>query len=117
MRLVGMCGMLLMLGGLGDCATAPPPNQAAEADAAACTAQADATYNAQNYDQLSRTSQNGLYFAPTPNHVFDAQQQGSLHVRDSQITACEAHGGAGGSGGGDASYAAPLVTPHIVPNQ
>ncbi len=113
MRLIGTCGLVLALGGLAGCAAAPPPSQAAAADAAACTAQADAAYNAQNYDQLSRTGQNGLYYAPMPNHVFDAQQQGALHVRDSQITDCEAHG----SGGATASYAAPLVTPHIVPNQ
>jgi hypothetical protein len=117
MRLIETCGIIFGMAWLAGCAAGPPPSRAAEADAAACTAQADATYNAQNYDQLSRTSQNGLYFSPTPNHVFDAQQQGALHVRDSQITACEAHGGAGGSGSATASYAAPLVTPHIVPNQ
>ena len=98
-----------MLAALAACAQ-PPPSPAAEAEAAACTTQADAAYNAQNYDSLARTSQTGLYFANTPNHVFDAEQQGALHQRDSAITACESQG----NNGLRPAIGAPLVTPHIV---
>jgi hypothetical protein len=95
---------------LAGCAPQPAATPAEQAEASACTAQADAGYQANNYDALSRTSQNGLYFAPTPNHAFDSQRMGSLHVRDSQITACEQNGS-------DAGAIAPgtqIVTPHIV---
>jgi len=98
---------------LAGCAYGPPPTAAQQADASACTAQADATYNAQNYDALSRPSQNGLYFSQRPNHVFDAQTQGAVHQRDSQITDCEEHGN---SGTDPSAFAAPLVTPHIIAN-
>jgi hypothetical protein len=93
---------------LGGCAIAPPPSQADQANLATCTAQADATYNAQNYDQLSRTSQNGLRYSATPNHVFDAQQLGSLHERDDQITDCVNNGT-----GGTASAALPGPAPAV----
>ncbi len=95
---------------LAACATPAPPSASSEAEASACTAEADASYNSQNFDALSRTSQNGLLFAATPNHVFDSQRMGSLHARDRQITDCEAHGqDAGGIAAGT-----PIVTPHIV---
>jgi hypothetical protein len=87
----------LWLSGLAGCA-APPPSAAEQANLAACTSQADAAYNAQNYDALSRTSQNGLRYSATPNHVFDAQQMGSLHARDSQISDC-VQNGSGAIGG------------------
>ncbi len=77
---------------LAGCAAGPPPTAAENADAAACTQAADAAYEAQNYDELSRTSQTGVRYSATPNHVFDAQRLGSLHVRDSQITDCERNG-------------------------
>ncbi len=101
---------ILAFGAVAGCSYGPPPSPADEADAAACTSAADATYKAQNYEVLSRTGQNGLYFAPTPNHVFDTQQLGAMHVRDSQITSCEQHG----SGAAGAVPSAPLVTPHII---
>jgi hypothetical protein len=97
-----LAGMLAASG----CATSPPPSQADQADLAACTAQADATYDEQNYDQLSRTSQNGLRYSATPNHVFDAQEMGSLHERDDQINDCVDNGTAG-----TASAAAALPGP------
>jgi hypothetical protein len=99
----------LVCGALAGCAASAPETSAQQADDAVCTAQADAAYNAQNVDALSRTSQNGLYFAPTPNHVFDAQRMGSMHVRDSQIEDCEQNGNAGLSVNG-----MPVVAPHIV---
>ncbi len=92
------------------CAAQPPASQADQSEASACTAQADAGYQANNYDALSRTSQNGLYFAPNPNHAFDSQRMGSLHVRDSQITACEQNGNDAGA----IAPGTPIVTPHII---
>ena len=102
--------VLVGLLALAGCAE-PPPDPAAQADASACTAQADAAYRAQDYDSLARTSQTGLYFANTPNHVFDAEQQGALHQRDSAITNCESNG----DNDLRPASGAPLVTPHIVP--
>ncbi len=105
------CLAVLAVIALTGCAAAPPPSQADAADTAACTQAADATYDAQNYEALSRTSQTGVRFSATPNHVFDGQQMGALHVRDSQITDCERNGG-------ETSAALipgpPPVTPHIV---
>jgi hypothetical protein len=95
---------------LAACATQAPPSAAAQANASACTADADAGYAAQNYDALSRTSQNGLLFAPEPNRVFDSQRLGSLHVRDSQITACEQNG----TSANNIAPGTPIVTPQIV---
>jgi len=97
---------------IAGCAAAPPPSPAQQAEATTCTAQADATYKAQNYAELSRTSQAGLLYAPMPNHVFDAQTLGALHVRDSQITDCERNGG---DGSGPGLPGAMPVTPHIIP--
>jgi hypothetical protein len=88
-----------------------PETASQQADDAACTAQADAGYNQATIDEQARTSQNGLLFAPTPNHVFDAERLGAEHTRDSEIARCEANG-AGGSNpqvGG-----VPVVTPHII---
>jgi len=106
----------LAFGLLSACAAPPPPDPAAQADASACTAQADATYNAQNYEQLSRPSQTGLIYTATPNHVFDAQNLGALHARDSQITDCERSGAGSGvpATGATGILAAPVVAPHII---
>jgi len=103
----GMAASALWLAG---CTPPPAANPAQEAEASACTAQADAAYTSENTDALSRTSQNGLYFAPTPNHVFDSQRLGSLHQRDSDITACENNG----NGAGAIAPGTPIVTPHII---
>jgi hypothetical protein len=101
---------VLALGAVAGCSYGPPPTQAEQADAAACTSAADATYHAQNYEALSRTDQTGVRYSATPNHVFDAQQMGAMHLRDSQITSCEQQG----SGTAGAVPSAPLVTPHII---
>jgi hypothetical protein len=92
---------------LASCAAAPP-SPAEQADLDTCTAQANAAYTAQNIDALSRTSQNGLYYAPMPNHVFDSQRMGSLNQRNNQILDCVQNGT------GAAAFSAPLFTPHIV---
>jgi len=92
------------------CATQPPPTPSQQAEAATCTAQADAAYQAQNEDALSRTSQNGLLFAPVPNHVFDSQRQGSLHERDDQITSCEQNGDTAAA----IAPGTPIVAPQII---
>jgi len=105
-----LAGLLAMSG----CAASPPPSQADQANLAACTAQADAAYNAQNYDQLSRTSQNGLLYSPTPSHVFDAQHLGSLHERDDQITDCVNNGTGGTVSASNALPGPAPVAPQII---
>jgi hypothetical protein len=77
---------------LAGCAALPAASQADDANQAACTQQADAAYRANNYDSLARTSQTGVYFSPMPNHVFDAQQMGSLSARNNQINDCVQNG-------------------------
>jgi hypothetical protein len=95
---------------LAGCAVGQPESQAQQAETAACTAQGDATYNADTIDEQARTSQNGLLFAPMPNHAFDAEHLGAEHVRDSQITACEQNGNTGGP----MVNGTQVVTPHII---
>ena len=95
---------------LAGCATSAAPASADDADAAACTAQADATYHALDEDQLARTSQAGLLYGAQPTHVFDAEQMGALHARDSQLSQCEQSG----NSGAPVVAGVPVVTPHIV---
>lgn len=95
---------------LSGCMAPPAPTAAQQADATACTAQADSTYNSENTDALSRTGQNGVFFSPDPNRVFDAQRLGSLHERDSNITSCEENG----NGAGAIAPGTPIVTPRIL---
>jgi hypothetical protein len=99
----------LVCGTLAGCAASQPESAAQQADNAACTAQADAAYEAQNANLLARTSQNGLYFAAMPNRVFDSQRLGALSVRDNQIQECEQNGSTGPNVNG-----VPVVAPHIV---
>lgn len=94
----------------GGCSVSAPPSAADQADLDACTRQADAAYNAQNVEALSRTDQTGVRYSATPNHVFDAQQLGLLHERDSAITDCVNNGTVDNS----AVPGPPLATPHIV---
>jgi hypothetical protein len=102
--------MLSACAALAGCAAAPE-SQAQQADDAACTAQADAAYNSMDEDQLARTSQTGLRYAPEPNHVFDGEQLGAEHVRDSDIMNCEDNGNAESKSALDD---VPEPTPHIV---
>jgi hypothetical protein len=95
---------------LAGCAMPPPATPSQQAEAASCTAQADAAYQAQNEDALSRTSQNGLLFAPVPNHVFDSQRLGSLHERDSAISDCEQNGDTTSA----IAPGTPIVAPQIM---
>lgn len=106
-----LIGAILAAGLLASCAAPAPESDASAAAAAACTAQGDATYNALDEDQLARTSQSGLLFSPMPNHVFDAEQEGAMHVRDSQIADCERNGTAPSS---SAAPGGSIVVPHIV---
>jgi hypothetical protein len=98
----------LLLG--SGCSVSNPPSAADQADRDACTKQADAAYNAQNYEALSRTDQTGLRYSATPNHVFDAQNLGLLHQRDSAITDCVKNGTVNNS----AVPGPPLPAPHII---
>jgi type IV pilus biogenesis protein CpaD/CtpE len=98
----------LVCGTLAGCAASPPETTAQQADDTTCTAQADATYEAQNANLLARTGQNGLYFPSMPNQVFDAQRMGSMSARDNQIQACEQNGNTPNVNG------VPVVAPHIV---
>jgi len=101
---------VLACGALGACAMSSPQT-GAQADASACTAQGDALYNASTLDEQARTGQNGLLFAPTPNHVFDAEQLGAEHERDTAITNCENNGNIDTP---DGLPGPPAPPPHIV---
>jgi hypothetical protein len=81
--------VLILLAG---CAFSAPPSDPDQANLAACTQQADAVYQSQNYDTMARTSQTGVRYSAMPNHVFDAQQMGSLNARNNQITQCIENG-------------------------
>ena len=102
---------IMACGGLVGCAPMAPPSPSQQADDAACTAQADATYRANTQDQQARTLQNGLYFAPMPNRVFQSQQMGAEHVYDSQLQNCEQNGNPDTA---PSINTAPLVPPQII---
>lgn len=95
---------------LAGCAPGMGESQGQVADDNACVAQADATYHALDEDQLARTGQNGLLYGASPTHVFDAEQMGAMHARESQLSNCEQNGNTGGPRPGGV----PVVTPHIV---
>jgi len=101
--LVGVLGAWL-----AGCAAPAPESTSQAADDTACTAQGDTVYNQDTIDEQGRTAQNGLIFGGTPTHVFDAEQMGALHQRDSDIANCEANGNSATPAMG---AAAP---PHIV---
>jgi hypothetical protein len=96
---------------LAGCAMGPPESQAQKADDAACTTQADAAYAGANPDLLARTSQNGLLYGATPTHVFDAEQMGAEHDRQSAITRCER---IGNNGAAPTVNGVPVVPPKII---
>jgi uncharacterized lipoprotein YmbA len=95
---------------LAGCAGAPE-SQAQKAENAACTAQANAQYNANTVDLGGRTAQTGLMYSATPNHVFDAEQMGAMHQRESQISDCEK---TGNNNGQPQTDSVPAIVPHIV---
>jgi hypothetical protein len=101
---------VLLAGCLTGCA-AQPESQAQQADDSACTAQADAVYNAQNVNLEGRPSENGLRYPASPTEVFQGQQMGSEHERDTQITNCEEYGNDNGQ---NTVNGVPVVTPHII---
>ena len=104
----------MLAAALSGCA-APALSSADQAELAACTQNADAVYQADNENGLARTGQNGLYFAPTPDHVFDAQRMGTLAARNNQIKDCVDNGNSGSAAGvpGQAKLPAPQI---IAPN-
>ncbi len=101
---------VLACGALAACAPVQPESQAQQADDAACTAQADASYNASTLDLQARPSQNGLLYGAMPTHVFDGERLGAEHDRESQISHCEQTGGTGP----DDLPSPPAVAPHII---
>lgn len=103
--------VVLACGGLVACAPAQPQSQASQADAAVCTAQADAGYNASTLDQQARPLQNGLLYGAMPTQVFQGERLGAEHDRESQISDCEQNGNAGAP---DVMNGGPVVTPHII---
>ncbi len=98
---------------LAGCAGSAAPSTSQQADNAACTAQADASYNASTVDLQARTAEPGLLYPAGPNHVFDAEKLGAEHARDSQISRCEQNGDISGA---DDLGGAPPIVPHIVNN-
>ena len=80
---------MAVCGALAGCAASQPESAAQQADDGVCTAQADAVYHSQTIDEEARTAQPGLIYGATPTHVFDAEQLGAEHVRESAITKCE----------------------------
>jgi len=108
--------LLLPFGALAGCAT--PPAASDQADLAACTQAADAVYEADNYNGLARTSQNGLLYPATPDHVFDAQRMGTLDARNNQIKDCTENGNPDAPAvSGLPAQAAPLPRPQIIGTQ
>ncbi len=103
---------ILTLGLLAGCAAAPQPSQADQANLASCTAQANAVYQQDNLNALGRTSQNGLLYSPTPDHVFDAQRMGTLNAYNNQVNDCVNNGNPNTSPPPTAGT--PLPKPQIV---
>ena len=102
---------VMVCGGLAGCAQIAPGSAGRQAEDSACTAQANAIYNANTEDEQARTLQNGLLFAPMPTRVFQSQQMGAEHVYDSQVQQCEQNGN---PDTGDSINTAPLVPPQII---
>jgi hypothetical protein len=109
----GLCAAsILAMGLLSGCAPAPAPSQADQANLAACTAQANAVYQQSNLNALGRTSQNGLLYSPTPDHVFDAQRMGTLNAYNNQVSDCVENGNPNTTP--PAPAGAPLPKPQII---
>ena len=109
--------LVLPLNLLAGCA-ASGPSDADQANLAACTQNADAVYQADNENGLARTGQNGLYFAPTPDHVFDSQRMGTMSARDTQIQDCVDNGNPDApAAGGPTAAGAKLPAPQIIGTQ
>ncbi len=102
--------VILPFGALAACAA--PASDSEQANLAACTQQADAVYQADNYNGLARTGQNGLLYPATPNHVFDAQRMGTLDARNNQIKDCMENGNPEAPAAPEP--AAPLPAPRII---
>ncbi|WP_297370134.1 hypothetical protein [Acidocella sp.] len=96
---------------LSGCASAPQ-SQADQAEAAACTSQADAAYQQHTLNLEARTAQNGLRYG-APTQLFAGEQMGAMNARDNQIANCEQ---TGNNNGQPEVNGVPVVTPHIVGN-
>ncbi|WP_298285643.1 hypothetical protein [Acidocella sp.] len=97
--------------GLSGCASAPP-SPADQAEAAACTSQADAAYQQRTMNLQARPLQNGLRYG-APTQLFEGEQMGAMNARDNQIATCEQ---TGNDNGQPVVNGVPVVTPHIVGN-
>jgi hypothetical protein len=96
---------------LAGCAAQAPQSPAQTAEDQACTSQADAQYQQQTINEAGHTAQTGLMFPATPSHVFDSENLGAEHVRESQIQDCET---TGNNNGQPEVNGVPVVAPHII---
>jgi hypothetical protein len=103
----------LALLALSACTQTPPPTPAQQAENAACTAQAQATYNQNTLSDAGHTPQPGLMFGATPTHVFDAEHADAQEDYDSQVQNCEE---TGNNNGQPVPAGVPAITPHIITN-
>jgi len=104
------CAAALAALALAGCSSTPAsPAQSAENQD--CTAQADAQYQQNTLNEAGHTDQTGLMFPATPNHVFDSENMGAEHVRESQIQDCE---NTGNNNGQPQVNGVPVVAPHII---
>lgn len=80
---VGLAGSLVMAG----CQTAPR-SRADAATAAACRAEVDRVYAAQNRAELSQRDQRDTPFAGSYNSGITSRGLGALFGRDNQVSSC-----------------------------
>ncbi len=109
-NLIFCAASIFGLAALSACASQPAAPQAAQANLASCTAQADAIYDQSNLNGLARTGQNGLLYPATPDQAFSGQRMGTLNVRDNQIQDCVDNGNPNNR----PTVTAPLPAPQII---
>lgn len=108
MKNFALVGLALLA--LAGCA-APSDNSAQQAENAACVSQADAGFNQATINEAGHTAQTGLRYPATPTQVFQSENLGAEHVRESQITHCE---DTGSDNGQPVINGVPVAPPHII---
>jgi len=76
-----------------------PRSRADAATSAACRAEVDRVYAAQNRADLSRRDQRDTPFADSYNSGITSRGLGALFGRDNQVSSCISNSGASGNGG------------------